>query len=393
MRGAPALAGVAVIIGVVSALVLLARLPSAAPGAGDVVAAATTPAAATSGVAPGLRWRQALEAPVIGLHVIPAGVVAVTRQQVIVLDPETGQVQGRLGGRQASSAVTADGGLVTAGTDGVQARDVDDGSVEWTSDVTGVGPPDVTGETIYRVSDGAVPRLVATAAGSGRRLWEFPEDEPAFPPEAEVAPDADFVYVADREAVYGILPQGESIGTDTAVIDAGATAPEPLLVWQTDNQQLWLSALQAVSDGVVTADRSGDVCLRRDADGDAVWCVPVAGVAAAEPELLTDDDSVYVVTGAAVTAIDTGTGDQRWTRPGAWGQAVLTDDGHMVAVGRDGEVAVLEVDTGGIRGLDGVRLPPSAVLAVAGDALYAAGGDGAVVSVELVDPAGGAATG
>jgi hypothetical protein len=38
-------------------------------------------------------------------------------------------------------------------------------------------------------------------------------------------------------------------------------------------------------------------------------------------------------------------------------------------------------------------LPPSAVLAVAGDALYAAGGDGAVVSVELVDPAGGAATG
>lgn len=382
-RGAPALATAGMMVGIVAALVLLAGLPSPAPQDELLSAASATPA----GSGPSsLRWRHTLDARAIGVYVVPAGVVAVTPEQVVVLEPESGRVRATLDGRQASAAVTADGALLTAGTDGMQMRDVADRTVEWTSDISGAGAPEILGQTVYRVSNRNIPRLVATAAGSGRRLWQYPEDEPAFPAETAVAPTADLVYLADEEALYGILPKGASIDTDTAVIAAGDKARKALRVWRTrTDEPLWPSSLRAVADGVMAADHSGDVCLRGHADGAVIWCVPVRGVADAEPALFITDDSVYVVTGAAVTALGADTGRQRWMRAGAWRAAVMADDGRLIAVDATGQVSVVAAQTGDIRALDAVRVPSEATLTAAGDALYAAGPEGQLVRVDLAD--------
>lgn len=262
MRGAPALAAAGVIIGTIAALVLLARLPSS-PGSGDLAAASAPEAAPASSVAPGLRWRQALDAPVIGVHVVDAGVVAVTPEHVVVLDSARGRVRATLDSRQTSAAVTADGALVTAGTDGLQLHDLADRSVQWSSDITGVGPPEIMGQTVYRVSDQGAPRLIALAAASGQRLWRYPDDERALSADTVVVPGDDLVYLADDDAVLGVLPEGAAIDADTAVIDAGDRAGEPVRVWQaTSDEPLWPSSMESVAGGVVTADRSGDVCLR-----------------------------------------------------------------------------------------------------------------------------------
>lgn len=382
-RGATALATAGVMIGIVAALVLLAGLRSPAPQ--DELLAAASATASGSG-SPGVHWRHTLDSQAIGVYVVPAGVVAVTPEQVVVLEPETGRVRATLDGRQASAAVTADGALLTAGADGMRMRDVADRTVEWTSAVSGAGAPEVLGQTIYRVSNTNIPRLVATAAGSGQRLWQFPEDEPAFPAQTAVAPAADFVYLADDETLHGVLPEGASIDTDTAVIDAGDKARKALRVWRTrTDEPLWVSSLRAVADGVMAADRSGDVCLRGHADGAVTWCVPVRGVADAEPALLTGDDSVYVVTDAAVTALEADTGGQRWMRAGAWRTAVMADDGRLIAVDATGQVSVLAAETGDIHPLDAVRVPSEATLTAAGDALYAAGPEGELISVDLAD--------
>lgn len=108
-------------------------------------------------------------------------------------------------------------------------------------------------------------------------------------------------------------------------------------------------------------------------------------MANADPTLLAGDGSVYVVTGAAVTALDAGTGEQRWERAGSWREAVLAGDGRLVAVENTGVVSMLAASTGTVRTLDAVRLPSGALLAVGGGGLYAAGDDGTVVGVDLED--------
>jgi outer membrane protein assembly factor BamB len=335
-----------------------------------------------------VRWRQRLDAPVSNLYVTSSGIAAVSGERIAVLDPSTGEVRAQLeGGR--SAAVTGSGGLLTADEEGLTAHDLADGSIAWRSDLTGVGPPTVAGGTVYGISNAEVPQLVATDADTGQQLWQFPGEgaEPAFPAETAVAPADDFVYLADSEAVYGILPKGASVDTDTAVIDANEPAPEPLCVWKTEvDDDLWLPTLKAVSEGVVVADRSGNVCLRGFADGKAVWCVAIAGVADAQPTLLPSGDHVFVVTQTEVTAIDIGTGKPVWTKAGRYRVALLGERGQLVVVDERGKVSVVSAE-GDIQKLR-IEVALPAVLAIDGDVLYAAEEGGGVVSADLTQAGG-----
>jgi outer membrane protein assembly factor BamB len=246
MRGAPALAAAGVIIGTIAALVLVARLPSS-PGSGDLAAASAPEAAPASSVAPGLGWRQALDAPVIGVRVVDAGVVAVTPEHVVVLDPARGWVRATLDSRQTSAAVTADGALVTAGTDGLQLHDLADRSVQWSTDIAGAGPPEIMGQTVYRVSDQGVPRLVALASSSGQRLWRYPDDDRALSADTVVVPGDDLVHLADDDAVLGVLPEG-------AALDAGTGER-----WERAGS--WREAVLAGDGRLVAVEHTGVVSM------------------------------------------------------------------------------------------------------------------------------------
>jgi outer membrane protein assembly factor BamB len=381
---------VGAIAGVVAVLVLMARI-SAPPEDGSppadarALAAATTAPSSPAERPSGVRWRQALPAPASELYVTSVGVVAVTPTQVVVVDPDTGGVLDLIDSSEPTT-VTDDGGLVTATADGLQVYDIQDGGLQWQSDISGMRPPAVSGGTLYGVSNDAVPQLIATDAQSGQRLWQFPGEKPAFPADTAVAPTDDFVYLADSQAVYGILPKGAAFGVDTAVIDANERAREPLNVWRAEaDDELWLSSLRAVADGVVVAERAGNVCMRGRANGEPVWCLRVRGADGVEPAVFTTETQVFVVTPTAVTAIDARTGEEQWVQTGEWGDAVL-GDGRLVVIAADGTVAALSITDGQAQTLhvaEGTGAPT--VVAVDGDVLYAALDDGALVSVDMAE--------
>jgi hypothetical protein len=404
------LAAVGAVVGVIAALVVLSRIrPPAAsappvdgPPPVDGALAATSVPSPPSEVPPGVRWRQDLPAPASDLYVTSVGVVAVTSTQVVVVDPDSGGVLDHLDASEPTT-VTDEGGLVTATADGLRVHDIQDGSLQWQSEITGVRPPAVAGGTLYGVSGDSVPQLIVTDAQSGQRLWEYPGrrlpgssavernettehqgEEPAFPADTAVAPSAGFVYLADSQVVYGVLPKGETVEADTRVVKAGKPAPEPLGVWRSEvGAEVWLSTLRAVADGVVIADRTGNVCMRAQADGKPVWCLRVRGADGVEPAVFTTDTQVYVVTPTAVSAIDARTGRQQWVQEGEWGDAVL-GAGRLVVIAADGTIAALSTANGQVQTLDvttGTGAP--AAIAVDGDMLYAALDDGALVNVDM----------
>jgi outer membrane protein assembly factor BamB len=255
-----------------------------------------------------VRWRGQLDGRPTAVHVTPAGLVVEAGGRTTVVDPATGEVRGDLPG--AGDGVVAAGGQFVSDVDGrLQSVDVADGSVTWDAPVDPASTPTAFAGTVYGISDDDVPKLIATDAGSGERLWAFPTDEPAFPAETAVAAQKDFVYLADDRTVYGILPTGAMAGTDTPLIGAAEPAAEPLCLWRHEvDEQLWAGSLAAVDGGVIVASRTGTVCLRRHADGLASWCVPVDGVRRAQPTIYAAGDRVVVVTRAAVTALDVATG-------------------------------------------------------------------------------------
>jgi outer membrane protein assembly factor BamB len=307
--------------------------------------------------------------------------VAITRDGALLLDPTTGDVRANLlAGR--TGTVTAGDRIVSADGADLQAVSVADGSVLWRAPVRTVAPT-VAGDTVYGVTDEDVPQLVATDAGSGDRLWEFPRDEAAFPADASVAARDDFVYLADGTALYGILPEGAMAGEDTPLITATEAASEPLCLWRHEvEEDMWTSSLRAVDVGVVIANRSGTVCLRRHTDGEPVWCVRVPGVARAEPTIYPAEGRLFVVTEVGITAIDTGSGERIWSREGRWPWTVMAGD-RLIAVDREGRVAALSLATGTLtRPIDTSVGVPSAI-AADGDTLYVGHGDGTVISVDM----------
>ena len=379
------LAAVGVLIGVVVALVTFSRFSSSAQD-GELVAAANLPQPVPTeadSVPPGVRWRHALPAAASDLLVTPAGVVAVAPQQAVVVDPESGRVRTELDGPQTGAALTGDDALVMSGGDVVQARGIAGGEVRWRSDVSDPGSPVVLGETAYIVSG---EQLAALDTTSGRRRWTLSSggDGRAVPVGASVAPVDGFVYAAGTDALLGVLPAGASVGRDSAAIAAGETADAPLIVWRaTSRRELWPSSLRGVDGGVVIADRAGRVCLRRKADGRRVWCVPVRGVADAEPLVFANGGEVLVVTAAAATALDLGTGEQEWTRAGEWRGAALAGADDLVVVDATGAIAMLTTDSGSPRTVSDATIATPALLAVAGGELYAATADGDVVAVDM----------
>jgi outer membrane protein assembly factor BamB len=228
--------------------------------------------------------------------------------------------------------------------------------------------------------------------------------------------------------VYGILPKGAAFGVDTPVIDANERAREPLSVWRAEvDDELWLSSLRAVADGVVVAERAGNVCMRGRANGESVWCLRVRGADGVEPAVFTTETQAFVVTPTAVTAIDARTGEEQWVQTGEWGDAVL-GDGRLVVIAADGTVAALSIADGQAQTLhvtEGTGAPPATsepasgseslgasepvdasassggseplgggapvgggeptVVAVDGDMLYAGLDDGALVSVDMAE--------
>jgi len=331
---------------------------------------------------PAVRWQGQLEGRPTAVHVAPAGLVVESGGRTTVIDPATGEVRGDLP-VAGDGVVAGKGQFVTAAAAGLRSVDVADGSVTWEIPVTPASTPTAFDDTVYGISDTDVPRLIATDAGSGERLWAFPDDEAAFPAEATVAAQDDFVYVADDRTVYGILPTGATAGADTPLIDATEPAPEPLCLWRHEvDEQLWTGSLVAADSGVLVANRSGAVCLRRHADGVPTWCVPVDGVRDTQPTIYDAGDRVVVVTGAAVTALDARTGEQAWRQPGPWRRTVRAGD-RLVAVEGDGTLAMVSLVTGTVRRPVDTAVGRDALLAVDGDVVYAARRDGTLLSLRV----------
>lgn len=349
-----------------------------------------TPESAVDTATPGsedphVRWRGWLDGRPTAVHVAPAGLLVEAGGRTTLIDPATGEVRGELSG--VGAGVVAAGDQFVSDVDGrLRSVDVADGSVSWEVAVDPASRPTAFDDTVYGISDATVPQLIATDAGSGRRLWAFPSDELTFPSETAVAPRDDFVYLADDTTVYGILPTGATAGTDTPLIAASEPASEPLCLWRHEvDGALWTGSLMAVGDGVVVAGRDGTVCLRRHADGVPIWCVPVDGVRGAQPTVYDAGDRVVVVTAKAVTALDARTGAQLWRQRGPWRRTVRDGD-RLVAIEGDGGLATVSLVTGTVRRPVAATVQRNALLAVDDDVVYAAQPDGSLVAVEV--PAG-----
>jgi outer membrane protein assembly factor BamB len=316
------------------------------------------------------------------MHVTAAGLLIDIDDHTLVVDPDTGELRGDLA--SGGGGVIADGDRYVTGDDGgLRAVDVADGTVRWQVPISTASAPRAVDDTVYGISDADVPQLIATDAESGERLWAFPEDEVAFPAETAVEPADDFVYLADDQAVYGILPAGAMAGEDTEIITASEPASEPLCLWRHEvDEKMWTSSLRAVDRGVAVANRSGTVCLRDHVDGEPLWCVPVDGVAKARPTLYEAEDRIVVVTRAAITALDARTGAQVWRQAGPWRRTVHDGD-RLIAVQPDGRLATMSLRSGALRRPVDAKVGQGALLAVDGDVLYAARRNGTVLSVDL----------
>lgn len=330
---------------------------------------------------PAVRWRAAVDGRPTAIHVTAAGLLVEADGRTSVVDPDTGEVLGVF--ESDGGVVAGDRNYVAAGGGTLRAVDPVDGSVQWQLPVATASPPTALDDTVYGISDAEVPQLIAADADSGERLWAFPDDEAAFPAKTTVAPADDFVYLADDVAVYGILPAGKVVGEENPLISATEAASEPLCLWRHEvGEKMWTGSLRAVDQGVVVANRSGTVCLRAHVDGERIWCVPVDGVSRSQPTIYEFNDRVVIVTRSAITALDASTGAQVWRRPGPWRRAVLDGD-RLIAVQRNGRVAVVSLSSGAThRPVDG-KVGAGALLAVDGDVLYAARRNGDLLSVDL----------
>jgi outer membrane protein assembly factor BamB len=388
IRVRAAAVAVAGVLAVVLAAALTRDPPSAAEpspasgAAGQVSAPAPASGRRPTFADPAMRWQVQLDGRPTAVHVAPAGLVVESRGPATVVDPATGEVRGELP-VVGDGVVAGEGQFVTAADAGLRSVDVADGSVTWETLVAPASTPTAFDDTVYGISDTDVPQLIATDAGSGEQMWAFPQDEPAFPADAAVAAQDDFVYLADDSTVYGILPTGATAGADTPMIDATEPASEPLCLWRHEvDGQLWAGSLVAVDGGVTVADRSGAVCLRRHADGAPIWCVPVDGVVDVQPTIHDAGDRVVVVTTAAVTALDARTGERVWRQPGPWRRTVRDGD-RLVAVEGDGGLAMVSLVTGTVRRPVDTAVGRDALLAVDGDVVYAARRDGTLLSLQV----------
>lgn len=378
-----ALAAAGIAIGLLAAG-WLARETSSADSS-KLVAAQREPIAHVASEAPpvdrSVRWRRELPSAVTGLHLTAEGTVAATSDGAVLLAAETGEVNTVLSGAGPAAAVTDDR-VVTTHDGGLRAVSVVDGMEVWNAPVQTAAPA-VAGDTVYGVTGADVPQLVATDSASGDRLWEFPQDEAAFPADSAVAANDDFVYVAERSALYGILPTGAMPGADTPLITASEAASEPLCLWRHEvEEDMWPASLQAVDGGVVVAHRSGDVCLRGHVDGAPQWCVRVRGVSRTAPTIHTTDGRVIVASRSAVTAIDMATGTTLWMHTGSWRRTVMAGE-KLVAVDDDGQITMFSVASGTqTRSIDTTVGRPSA-LAADGETLYVGRRDGMVLSIDL----------
>lgn len=360
-----------------------AALTSAAAEPASTPRPARSRAPSTHGTVP---WQTRLTGRPTAVHVTPAGLVVESTTQTTVVDPATGEVRSELPVAR-DGVVVGHGQFVTAADAGLRSVDVADGSVNWEVPVAPTSTATAFDDTVYGISDTDVPQLIAMDADSGERLWEFPHDEPAFPADVAIAPDDDFVYLADDTTVYGILPTGATAGADTPLIDAAEPATEPLCLWRHESDELWTRSLVAADDGVMVAHRSGTVCLRGHTDGAPIWCVPVDGVRDAQPTIHDAGDHVVVVTAAAVTALDAGTGKRVWRQPGPWRRTVRDGD-RLVAIEGDGGLAVVSLATGTVRRPVDTAVGRDALLAVDGDVVYVARRDGTLLGLRVPDGLG-----
>lgn len=349
-------------------------ITASAPGPTQAPTAASLP--------DGVQWRRDLGARPAALHVAAHGLVAETDRGAVVVDRETGAVTAQLMST-GGGGVVAEDRYVTSVANTLRAVDVTDGSVRWQAPAGPVGAAAAVADTVYGVSDAAVPQLIATDAESGERLWAFPEGEEAFPATTTVAPANDFVYLADGSAVYGILPKGATVGEDTPLITATERASEPLCLWRHEvDGRMWRSSLHAVEGGVAVASRAGTVCLRDHIDGESIWCTSISDVARHRPTIYEAGQHLLVATRRSLIALDPDTGDRLWRRPGRWHRATLDSD-RLVTVTRDGTLETLALDTGVVEQPSTVTVGRGAALAVDGDVVYAAGRDGTLLAIDL----------
>lgn len=369
---------IATLVAVVTALLALASTSTgvAAPIAPGV---ASTP----------LQWQRTLAAPVTGLRSTSAGLVAVSAGRAVVLDPASGTVRGGVGTPTGALSTTiADTHVIAVDRSGLSGVPVDRRSGGWHNalDVGGVAVDD---GIVYAATAASSPRLLALDADSGQQLWswrsrrsrEHREDA------VSVAAGGGVAYlVAGRSMAAVVAPRvaaGTRANNRLQTTSAGDRAgdrrvDQPVMVWRADVDAIWSGAVHALPQGVVTASRSGRVCLRELSDGALAWCRPVRGVAQAPPTVHAAGDQIYVVTSTAVTALDVDSGVARWTSTGRWRGGWLDDGAGLLVADAGGALRLLAADTGSARTLPGVRVARGGAVATDAERIYVTAPDGTV---------------
>jgi outer membrane protein assembly factor BamB len=338
-------------------------------------------ATAGVGAAPVVRWRQRLDADLVGAPVRASGqlIVCDASNRVHAFDETTGQVRWSCdltGGIAASVAVAGDRVYVGGPRSAVTAVDLADGAVCWQSDHRGdwqevehpsvVSSPTVVGDVlVYRTSWG----MHGLDRHSGAALWW-----------TDMFTEADLWDCGALPAVR----EGLVLATRLATDNGNAVEGSLVAVAVADGEQMW----------EYTDDE--------DNEGNPAWFVcpshpVVAGdrVYVAEASQTFDDDTDE----GFLTAVDVATGERVW-RSDALGN--LSRLWHAPAVadgllwlplrdpvhGRDaqpapagGSVVVLDAGTGAQQAQIGLSAAPVTGPLVAGEYLYLLTADDAVRAI------------
>jgi len=324
---------------------------------------------ARTGVAPGERVPEAPtvdrllrtdgtlppSAPVIG----DGRLVVATADRLVAVDPGDGSVawerEPRGVFRPGPTPAVGCGAVVASTDDGVAAFALDDGRPRWRRAGGGGGSLAVVDGVVYHPRG---PETVARDARTGERLW-------AGDAGGSVAVDVEAgrVYATDDAVSEGTVTarstDGEALWSTTGpghlrtpvvaddrvyALGEGALlaldAADGTVAWRRDGPNGYGAGL-AVADGrVYAAAGGGPHAVGRDLDGERLWRV-LTGASGAAP--VVAGETVLVPGAEGLAAVDTGTGERRWTVDALGGEpsrTVAVADGVVYASGFDGVYAL-----------------------------------------------------